>query len=97
MKPKKITYFKSNDTSTCSKENASGMLITETNSKELSNIIDTRKPLGLFLSDEGSVYVAVDNSTGDAWTEEFASKNDAVRWLTNPKLIIGIDGELINA
>ena len=53
---------------------------------ELSNIID--KPhdsIGLYLSLESDgtdiVLVACDNSTRDAWVEEFYSTKDAARWL----------------
>ena len=53
---------------------------------EMSNIID--KPhdnIGLYLSLESDgadiVIVACDNSTGNAWLEEFYSTKDAVRWL----------------
>lgn len=53
---------------------------------EMSNIID--KPhdsIGLYLSLESDgpdiVLVACDNSTGDAWLEEFYSTKDAMRWL----------------
>jgi len=49
--------------------------------EQLSNIIDQRTPSGLFLTRENRIWVAVDNMTGDAWTEEFASKRQAVRWL----------------
>lgn len=45
------------------------------------NVIDLRTPLGLFLTKEGRKWVAVDNSTGGAWTEEFPRKHQAVRWL----------------
>lgn len=46
---------------------------------------DTEKfiPLGLFYLEFGEVYVAVDNSTGDAWTEEFGSKEMALSWLSS--------------
>ena len=53
---------------------------------EMSNIID--KPhdsIGLYLSLESNgidiTLVACDNSTGDAWVEEFYSTKDAMRWL----------------
>ena len=53
---------------------------------EMSNIID--KPhdnIGLYLSMEFDgtdiVLGACDNSTGDAWVEEFYSTKDAMRWL----------------
>jgi len=36
---------------------------------------------GKFLTVEGNKYVAVDNSTGDAWTEEFDDIQDAIDWL----------------
>ena len=38
-------------------------------------------PRGLFLAREGRRWVAVDNTTGDAWTEDFSRKRQAVRWL----------------
>lgn len=53
---------------------------------ELSKVIDApRSNRGLYLSLESNgtdiVLVACDNSTGDAWVEEFYSTKDAVRWL----------------
>lgn len=30
---------------------------------------------------KGDYWTAVDNSTGDAWTEDFASEGVAIRWL----------------
>ena len=51
------------------------------NPEQLLYVIDFRVPLGLYLTKEGHKWVAVDNSTGDAWTEEFPRKRQAVRWL----------------
>lgn len=53
---------------------------------ELSKVIDApHSNRGLYLSLESDgtdiVLVACDNSTGDAWVEEFYSTKDAVRWL----------------
>lgn len=53
---------------------------------EMSKVIDARRSnRGLYLSLESDginiVLVACDNSTGDAWVEEFYSTKDAVRWL----------------
>lgn len=45
------------------------------------SVIDLRTPSGLFLTKEGHKWVAVDNTTGDAWTEEFSRKRQAIRWL----------------
>ena len=47
----------------------------------LCEIIENRTPCGYFLAKEGRKLVAVDNSTFDAWTEEFTRKREAVRWL----------------
>lgn len=53
----------------------------------LAAVIEARRPLGLFLaratakSRPGARWVAVDNSTGDAWTEEFKSESGARAWL----------------
>ena len=49
--------------------------------ERLHEVIDTCAPKGLFLAREGKAWVAVDNSTGCAWTEEFRSGRKAVRWL----------------
>ena len=49
-------------------------------------VIETRKPLGRFVRKDNSVWVAIDNQTGDAWTEEFTSLPQALKWLSNPEL-----------
>lgn len=54
--------------------------------EEMSRIIDNpHDNIGIYLSLESNgidiVLVACDNSTGDAWVEEFYSTKDAVRWL----------------
>ena len=53
---------------------------------EMSNIIDKpHSSIGLYLSLESNgtdiSFIACDNSTGDAWLEEFYSIKDAMRWL----------------
>ncbi len=58
--------------------------------KKLTDVIDRRTPLGLFLTKEDRKWVAVDNSTGDAWKEKFNSKRQAVRWLLDE---IDTDGQ----
>lgn len=55
--------------------------IHRVSSELLGRVIENRTPCGLFLMKEGRIWVAVDNSTGDAWTEEFSRKRQAVRWL----------------
>ena len=52
-------------------------------------VIEHRTPYGLFLTKEGRKWVAVDNTTGDAWTEEFSRKRQAVRWLRG-KFEVGV-------
>lgn len=47
-------------------------------------------PVGMFLTYESGVWVACDNSRGDAWTEEFATLEEAVDWLNGNDS----DGEL---
>ena len=34
-----------------------------------------------FLTDNGDIYTACDNSDGNAWTEDFNSIVDAIAWL----------------
>lgn len=47
----------------------------------LRDVILTRMPYGLFLTWEAPRWVAVDNADGNAWTEAFRSKRNAMRWL----------------
>lgn len=49
--------------------------------KRLQDVIEHRFPCDRFLAREGRKWVAVDNSTGDAWTEDFVWKRQAIRWL----------------
>lgn len=53
--------------------------------EEASKIIETREPLGLFYLitvDAGkTIFVGIDNSTGDAWTEDFKSFTKCKKWL----------------
>ena len=55
--------------------------IQRVSSEFLGQVIERRIPCGLFLTKEGHKWVAVDNTTGDAWTEEFPRKRQAIRWL----------------
>lgn len=60
---------------------------------EISRIIDNpHDSIGLYLSLESDgidiVLVACDNSTGNAWIEEFYSTKDAVRWLEKRERVI---------
>lgn len=49
--------------------------------EQLQEIIEKRVPRGCFLTKVGHKWVAVDNTTYDAWTEEFDRKRQAIRWL----------------
>ena len=53
----------------------------------LREVISTREPHGLYYAKEGRrLYVGVDNGDGEAWTEEFRSRRQCLRWLRNPHL-----------
>lgn len=47
----------------------------------LIKVAMTFRPEGLFLCRASGIWVAIDNSDGNAWTEEFSSKYQAIRWL----------------
>lgn len=53
----------------------------EVNEKEALGIICTGNPRGRFWQKDGELYIGIDNTTGDAWTEEFKSKEDCLAWL----------------
>ena len=55
--------------------------IQQVSVKRLREIIHQMAPSGRFLAKEGRTWIAVDNSTNHAWTEEFRKKCQAVRWL----------------
>jgi len=61
--------------------------IEKVTAEAMDRIIETRQPLGLFYRRVGHrCYVGVDNSTGDAWTEEFRSRRRCLRWLCDPSI-----------
>ena len=39
------------------------------------------KPIGRFIFRDKKKFIGIDNSTGHAWTEEFDSKTDCLKWL----------------
>ena len=55
--------------------------IHRVDAEQLQVIIEKRVPYGCFLTKFGRKWVAVDNTTYDAWTEEFNQKRQAIRWL----------------
>lgn len=48
---------------------------------QLTEIIKAHSPQGCFLAKTGRNWLAVDNSTFNAWTEEFTCKFQAICWL----------------
>lgn len=46
-------------------------------------IIDTRKPKGLFICKSGNLYSAIDNTTGAAWCEDFKTYTGCMKHLNN--------------
>lgn len=57
--------------------------------EEATAIIENRKPLGLFAERlEGGKCVGIDNTTGNAWTEEFDDEAACSGWLSG-KIEIG--------
>ncbi len=50
--------------------------------QEFANqVIETRKPFGYFYTFAGGIYTGIDNGTGDAWTEDFNSYEECMKWL----------------
>lgn len=56
-------------------------MIKEITQKEAINIIDNRRPLGLFLLVDNGVFVGIDNSDGSAYVEEFPEEVCCKNWL----------------
>ncbi len=57
------------------------------------------EPIGKFICEDDVsgtiIWTAVDNGTGDAWTEEFGNRMMAVRWLHGYR-VRNIYGEVLN-
>ncbi len=49
--------------------------------KEAIQIIESRKPLGLFVEETGIEFIGIDNQDGNAWTEEFPDLIECLSWL----------------
>ena len=56
--------------------------------EELINVIMQRYPLGLYITENEKSWTACDNSTGDAWTEDFKTLTEAVQWLRVEKELV---------
>lgn len=57
--------------------------ITEVSQERACEIIQNAQaaPEELFWLKDGEAYVGIDNTTHDAWTEEFDTKEDCFAWL----------------
>jgi hypothetical protein len=55
--------------------------ITKLTKEQASEVIETRTPTGLFYTKENGLFIGIDNSSGDAWTEEFKTKESCFKWL----------------
>lgn len=44
-------------------------------------IIETRETLGKFYTFENGIYTGIDNESGEAWTEDFSSYEECMKWL----------------
>jgi len=49
-------------------------------------IIKNRYPEGLFYLKDNNVYVGIDNSNGDSFTEAFKDKKTCLAWLKNESI-----------
>ncbi len=65
-------------------------MLNEVSSSDIIKIIEDRIPLGKFFcrtdihkKENENLFVAVDNSTGCAWTEEFSNYQEVEKWLNS--------------
>ena len=81
MSNEMISNIKKNDYKIISNEEALKLMAT-------FYTLGKYEPLGKFLIDknEKDVYVAIDNEDGEAWTEEFSTKEKAIAWLHGTEL-----------
>lgn len=55
--------------------------IQRVGTEQIRKVVAGYRPRGLFPARENGKWVAVDNTTGSAWTEEFHRKRTAIRRL----------------
>lgn len=53
----------------------------EITQEQAIEIIETRLPLGRFYHKSENGYVAIDNTDGQAWTEDFLTFEQCIRYL----------------
>lgn len=61
-------------------------IIQEITIEQALEIIETSEPSGLFWVKDGEKYVAIDNISRDAWTEEFTDKKQCLEYLLGHEL-----------
>jgi hypothetical protein len=61
-------------------------VIKKITAEQALSVIETREPLGLFYVLENGTYTGIDNSSGNAWTEEFKGLRQCRRWLSDPNI-----------
>ena len=54
---------------------------SEINYNEFEELCETFEPIGTFYLKDGDLWIGIDNSTGDAWTEEFETLDKCIDWL----------------
>ena len=59
----------------------------EVSDKEMLEIINKRAPLGKFWCVAPSAFTVCDNTTGDAWTEDFGLFDEAMLWLNEQRAV----------
>lgn len=52
-----------------------------------TQVIRTREPIGRFYTWEDGIYTGIDNSNGNAWTEDFKTEDECFKWLRNEPAI----------
>lgn len=55
--------------------------IKEVTQSEADAIVLSREPRGLFYFRDSNRWVGIDNTTGDAWGEEFLELDQCLAWL----------------
>lgn len=71
-----------------SKENevVSLWIISQVSLHEAIKIIALRGRKGLFWAIDGDRYIGIDNTDGNAWTENFDSLEACIRWLERKEM-----------
>lgn len=61
--------------------------VIKVSQKKANEIIETREPMGTFYYEHNGRFIAIDNSTGESFVEEFKDEETCKAWLSDSSIV----------